>query len=447
MDRFLSTQLQETDFAELAQFVKDLGFKVISTPFDEDSVKLVRDLNLDFVKIASASSDDYPLLDEVIKLKQPIIASTGGLRIDQIDRLVSILKSSGNEFAIMHCVSIYPSPPETLSLNQIKNLQDRYAGTPIGWSTHENQEDLRPLMLAKAMGARIFERHIGMETSNYPLNLYSSSPSQIRLWLQSYIDSSSMLGSTNRLPASDEEIQSLRSLKRGVYLKRDISAGEQIQQQDTFLAIPAQNDGVLAGEVTFPIRSDENLVKNAILPKSIGLAANVQNNESIVNSIMHQVRGLLNDSKTAISPSLSLEISHHFGLTRFREFGCCMFTCINTEYAKKILVLLPRQKHPMHFHKKKTETFQLLWGDLELEINGNRKVLALGDVLTVEVGEWHKFQTLNGAVVEEISTHHYPNDSFYEDEQIKSLDPDDRKTIVPNWGTRLLSIDNGKQSD
>ncbi len=444
VDRFLSTELNEDDFAELAQFVRASGFKVISTPFDEDSVKLVRDLNLDFVKVASASSDDYPLLTEVTKLKQPIIASTGGLRIDQIDRLVSILRSSGNEFAVMHCVSIYPSPPETLSLNQIRNLQDRYPGIPIGWSTHENPEDFRPLMLAKAMGARVFERHIGLTTPNYPLNLYSSSPTQIRLWLESYIECSAMLGAKNRLPASDAEIQSLRSLKRGIYLKRDIEIGELIKEDDVFLAIPAQDDGVLSGEVSFPVRSNENLKKNEIFPKSVALAVDSQSDESIINSIIHQVRGLLNDSKTAINSNLSLEISHHFGLARFREFGCCMFTCINTEYAKKILVLLPRQKHPMHFHKRKTETFQLLWGDLELEINGNRNAMALGDILTVEVGDWHKFQTLNGAVIEEISTHHYPDDSFYEDQQIKNLAPAARKSIVPNWGNQLQMIDRGK---
>ena len=72
-------------------------------------------------------------------------------------------------------------------------------------------------------------------------------------------------------------------------------------------------------------------------------------------------------------------------------------------------------------------------------------VMDLGDILTVEVGDWHKFQTLNGAVIEEISTHHYSDDSFYEDEQIKNLTQGDRKTIVSNWGDRVNLIDRGIQ--
>ena len=166
INRFKSTELSVEDFAELVTFAKAFGFKTISTPFDEPSVDLVRELDLDYVKVASASADDYPLLRKLTSLKQPIIASTGGLRLDQIDRLVSVLESSNNEFAIMHCVSIYPAPSNVLVLNQIKQLQNRYPHTPIGWSTHEDPSDLRPITIATSMGARIFERHIGEETKD-----------------------------------------------------------------------------------------------------------------------------------------------------------------------------------------------------------------------------------------------------------------------------------------
>ncbi len=66
-------------------------------------------------------------------------------------------------------------------------------------------------------------------------------------------------------------------------------------------------------------------------------------------------------------------------------------------------------------------------------VDGHKTVLDLGDTLVVKPNQWHKFHTLHGAVVEEVSTTHINNDSYYEDPKISSLSRDDRKTKVDNW--------------
>jgi N-acetylneuraminate synthase len=100
---------------------------------------------------------------------------------------------------------------------------------------------------------------------------------------------------------------------------------------------------------------------------------------------------------------------------------------------KKYVIQLPRQKHPYHFNKRKEETFQLLYGDLEIEKNGTVLPMVAGDTCLIEKADWHKFHTLHGAVVEEISTTHYNNDSFYEDPRIANMKREDRKTNVDSW--------------
>ena len=47
-----------------------------------------------------------------------------------------------------------------------------------------------------------------------------------------------------------------------------------------------------------------------------------------------------------------MEISHHDGIENFRKVGAFLFNIINKSY-KKMLVMLPNQAHPMHFHKKR----------------------------------------------------------------------------------------------
>ena len=56
------------------------------TPFDEKSVnKVVKD-GFDFLKIASASLDDWPLIEEVGNTDMKIIASVGGSNLETIKR-------------------------------------------------------------------------------------------------------------------------------------------------------------------------------------------------------------------------------------------------------------------------------------------------------------------------------------------------------------------------
>ena len=101
---------------------------------------------------------------------------------------------------------------------------------------------------------------------------------------------------------------------------------------------------------------------------------------------------------------------------------------INREYCKKLIVQLPRQKHPYHHHKLKEETFHVLYGSMEVEVDGNSHALKEGDLFLVEKNKWHTFSSMNGVLFEEISTTHHKNDSFYEDPQINAMTLDQRKT-------------------
>jgi quercetin dioxygenase-like cupin family protein len=104
---------------------------------------------------------------------------------------------------------------------------------------------------------------------------------------------------------------------------------------------------------------------------------------------------------------------------------------VNREYAKKLLIVLPGQSHPAQFHKRKEETFHVLFGELGLTLDGVVRALVAGDVVTIERGVSHEFRSETGAVIEEISTTHFGDDSFYLDPAITSNVS--RKTFVTHW--------------
>ena len=122
------------------------------------------------------------------------------------------------------------------------------------------------------------------------------------------------------------------------------------------------------------------------------------------------------------------------GIENFREVGALIIDCVNREYCKKLIVVLPGQKHPSHFHKRKEETFQSLSGDFEYILDGRKKVLKPGETALVQPGVWHEFWSKEGCIVEEVSTTHYNDDSIYSDKEINDLERSQRKTVVKNWG-------------
>jgi N-acetylneuraminate synthase len=141
-----------------------------------------------------------------------------------------------------------------------------------------------------------------------------------------------------------------------------------------------------------------------------------------------------------LSPELETASAHHYGIRNFREFGAVIINCINRQYCKKLIVQLPGQHHPSHFHKRKEETFQVLSGELFVDLDGHKHHLYPGDTLLVQPGVWHEFWTETGVIFEEVSTTHYNDDSFYKDKQINRMERHQGKTVVDNWGRfQLLS--------
>ncbi|MGB9499229.1 MAG: N-acetylneuraminate synthase family protein [Dissulfuribacterales bacterium] len=429
--RFMETALTIEQYETLTKAVIKNGMHTMCTPFDEESVDLILDLGIEIIKVASCSAVDRPLIERIARVNKPVVVSTAGLNMDKIDRLVSFLESRNMQFALMHCVAIYPTPNHMLQLNQINVLKERFPDVPIGFSTHEDTDNHTAIQIAYGKGARLFERHVGMETEKHKLNSYSSRPEQIARWIEAYKEATAACGGEHRSPAAPEEIASLRSLMRGVFAKDKIKKGDKLNRDKVYFAMPLHDGQLTSGGWFDGVEADRDYAKNE--PVNEAVAKSPLPPEEIIYRIMLQVKGMLHEARIHIGKDSSIELSHHYSLERFREFGAVIIDCINRKYCKKLIVQLPRQKHPYHFHKKKEETFQLLHGDIEVELDGKSIKPQIGDTILVRPGEWHKFHTLGGAIFEEVSTTHFNDDSFYEDERIASLPRKARKTVISNW--------------
>lgn len=430
--RFLATRLSRSQFETLAKAVHAEGMLAMCTPFDEESVDVITDMGFDLIKVASCSAKDWPLLEKVAEANLPVIFSTGGLQLSNIDDLCSFFEHRGTDFAIMHCVSIYPIPADKFNLNQIDVLRNRYRNRVIGWSTHENPDALVPIQLATAKGARMFERHVGVATNDIKLNAYSSTPEQADRWIEAWKQAVVLCGSTDRKICTVEQ-ESLDSLRRGVYARKPIKKGQPITRELIYFAMPYVEGQLDSGSWKSGIVAEADIKADAPILLS-GARVPHDPDYQVLKEAVHEVKAQLNEAGIALNSEFEVEYSHHYGISRFREFGAVIINCINREYCKKILVQLPGQKHPMHFHPLKEETFQVLHGDLTVSVDGHTRTLIPGDVCLVMPGVWHSFWTRGGCVFEEVSTTHFNSDSVYKDTKINKLQRHERKTVVDHWG-------------
>ncbi len=395
-------------------------------------------MRFDVIKVASCSARDWPLLEKVSASGLPIIASTGGLTQSEVDDLVSFLAHRGCDFALMHCVSIYPTPDEACHLGNIADFRERYPGRVVGWSTHENPGDIAPVMVASALGAEMFERHVGIATGTIKLNAYSSTPDQVDAWISAWKKARVLIGTRRRGEPIPVERTSIEELKRGVFARTTIEPDVPISSDQIYFAFPIGPGQVASGEWREGTVTNVAILPDAPLPMQ-ALSVPDDSDAKLIQDAVHEVKGLLAYARVPLSHEFTTEYSHHYGVQNFRRFGAVLINVINREYAKKVLVQLPGQMHPWHFHKLKEETFLVLWGELHLELDDRHKVLEPGDCITVLPGVWHRFWTDTGCVFEEISTTAHPNDSVYRDPEINKLTSVQRKTTVDHWGRFQLT--------
>lgn len=431
VDRFLSTQLEWDAFFDLRMHIRDAGLLAACTPFDEFSVKKVSEHNFDILKIASASFTDWSLLESITEWVGPIVGSTAGISLADVDRVVSFLSNRKMNFAIMHCVAAYPTKDTELHLSRIRKLITRYPAIPVGYSTHESPTNTIAGPLALAAGAVILERHVGSTSDGTVLNGYSSDVNNLKTWLAALRDSIDMMGTEDLEITNQTEIEALRGLRRYSFAARNIARGESLYEPDYFLAIPGENGQIQANDLGkyVGLKAKQQILAGESL-STVNLEIIEKSAE--LSQIRNQILDFIAKTNIDFPQNQNLEISHHYGLSKFSEFGVAMITLVNLDYCKKYLILLPGQRNPAHLHKEKDETFFVLHGSVWVRIADSPEILLnKGQTIRITPGSVHEFWTQDGCVVEELSTKHVPSDSYYIDPEI--INNPNRKSFINYW--------------
>jgi len=213
-DYFLLKKLELSfeDTKAIARHCEDIKIEFMSTPDELDSLKfLVEVAGVRRIKIGSANLTDKSLLDTAYQTGLPVILSTGMCTLQEIER--ALPHDSGFvSVTLMHCMSLYPCPPQMANLNYLNDLKK--FGYPVGYSDH--CPGFMASYLSLPFGVSIVEKHFcpgGYDGIDKDVSLH---PPEMRLFIAGLHEYEKMLGSKlNETRADRGNISKYRKDKDG----------------------------------------------------------------------------------------------------------------------------------------------------------------------------------------------------------------------------------------
>ncbi|CAG9800093.1 unnamed protein product [Chironomus riparius] len=157
--RFLEFTIEQ--FKELKDYAESCGLVFSASAMDIVSFDELKQLDLQFIKIGSGDTNNIPYMRHIAKQNVPLIVSTGMQTEDTITKVYNILNDASANFALLHCISSYPTKVEDTKLNYISRYRKLYPNISVGYSGHEIGYESS--CLAILMGAKILERHFTLD--------------------------------------------------------------------------------------------------------------------------------------------------------------------------------------------------------------------------------------------------------------------------------------------
>lgn len=224
------------DYLEMGRRTRAKGRLFMASAFDVDSLAAILP-ELDAVKIASGDLNFPPLLEKAAASGVPVILSSGMATLDEIRASVALLvgalpagRSAQDTLAVLHCVSLYPTPIEQANLAAITTLKAAFDLT-IGYSDHTLGPEAA--VVAVALGARIVEKHFTLDKgrTTFRDHALSADPADLRRLAEVLRQFDAMLGSGARSDAM-ADAETRLAVRRSLVAARDLPEGAIVGASD-----------------------------------------------------------------------------------------------------------------------------------------------------------------------------------------------------------------------
>lgn len=218
-------------FPVLSNYCRQNGIKFLSTPFDNLSIDILNQLDMDFWKIPSGEITNYPYLVKIAQTGKSVVMSTGMAELEEIQDAIEILLDNGlkkEQIQLLHCNTEYPTPMQDVNLSAMNEMKQRF-GLKIGYSDHTRGVEIP--IAAVAMGAVIIEKHFTLDRGMVgPDHQASLEPNELKLMVDSIRNVELAIGNGHK-SVSESERKNINVARKSIVAARNIRKGEVFNEE------------------------------------------------------------------------------------------------------------------------------------------------------------------------------------------------------------------------
>lgn len=228
------------EYVELQRTARDLGLTFFATAFDVPSADFLAGLDTPAYKLASGDLRNLPLLRHVARFQKPVIFSTGGASIEEVERAYDAIAAINPRIGILQCTASYPTEPEHLNLGVIETFRARFPSAVVGLSDHSN--GIAMSLVAFMLGGRIVEKHFTLNhTWKGTDHALSLEPIGMQKMVRDLQRARIAIGSAVKQPLPIEA-GAITKMGKKLVAARALPAGHVVEEAD--LAIKSPGDGL-----------------------------------------------------------------------------------------------------------------------------------------------------------------------------------------------------------
>ena len=225
------------EYRELQAYAKELGIDFFATAFDRTSADFLEALEVPAYKIASGDLKSTPLLQHVAGFGKPMIISTGGALIEDVQRAYDTIMPINPQLAILQCTAGYPAAFEELDLRVVAAYRERFPGAVIGFSSHDN--GIAMPVAAYVLGARIVEKHFTLNRAMKGTDhAFSLEPVGLRKMVRDLERTYRAMGNGEKKVYESERAPILK-MGKSLVVARDLPSGHLLRADDIVMKSPA----------------------------------------------------------------------------------------------------------------------------------------------------------------------------------------------------------------
>jgi len=227
IEMFRRYEFSKNEWKEIFSYCADKKIDCFATPQNSSDLDfLMSHVDVPAIKVGSDDLTNLELIEYYANKKKPLIISAGMAYLAEIEDAVNTVRKTGNNnFAILHCVSSYPTKAKDVHLKKMLTIKNAF-DVVVGFSDHTMGSTAA--IGAVSLGARIIEKHVTLDKElPGPDHWFSSNPREFKEYVQDIRFIEHALGNGIIKPTVDE--MAMRKLaRRSIMASKNIASGETI---------------------------------------------------------------------------------------------------------------------------------------------------------------------------------------------------------------------------